>query len=258
MSPRSNEASLSASQARAIDQVCDDFEDAWKTGQSHLVFFQEHLQRVTEAIRPALLRELIHIDCRYRMLAQETLAPAAYLQRFPDLDRGWLESFIAGLSPVAAFRATQPGVAIEPDPSTTGPCGLLGDAATAPYAWLPDGQPVPGYRLGAHSRPRRHGERSGKPAPGRRADGAQTRRDRGPLRPASPGVLGTRRTRAPPAPAGGPRLLAGGRIPRNRTRTRRREPARRSCSGARRADRRGLPEDQVLPYLADAAEALDT
>jgi hypothetical protein len=67
--------------ARAIDQVCDQFEAAWKAGSRPRV--EDHLGRVAPQQRPGLLRELLAVELEYRLCRGEHPRIAEYRDRFP-------------------------------------------------------------------------------------------------------------------------------------------------------------------------------
>jgi serine/threonine protein kinase len=69
---------------RRIDEVCNRFEAAWRSGMGPLL--EDFLAGWEGAERAALLRELVPLDAEYRRGAGEPCAPADYLARFPDVD----------------------------------------------------------------------------------------------------------------------------------------------------------------------------
>jgi len=70
-------------QAGRLDLVCDRFEEAWLGGGSPRL--EDFLLEVTEADRPALVRELLALELEYRGRRGERPVPEEYLQRFPEL-----------------------------------------------------------------------------------------------------------------------------------------------------------------------------
>ena len=74
---------LSPSQARRVDQRCDEFAVAWQAGQPRI---EDFLADVPEPERAVLLRELVLLDIEFRRSAQV----ADYRDRFPGLDAAWL------------------------------------------------------------------------------------------------------------------------------------------------------------------------
>jgi WD40 repeat protein/serine/threonine protein kinase/tetratricopeptide (TPR) repeat protein len=83
-----DDATLSADQARRVDQVCDHFEATWKAAAAtaERPQIEEALQAVAEQDRATVLRELILLDLFYRRQHGETPQPGDYQQRFPALD----------------------------------------------------------------------------------------------------------------------------------------------------------------------------
>src|SRR5262249_25187271 len=70
--------------ARQVDEACYRFEMAWKAGQRPRI--EEFAAGVEEAVRPALLAELVALEIDYRLLAGEQPGPEEYRARFPSLD----------------------------------------------------------------------------------------------------------------------------------------------------------------------------
>jgi WD40 repeat protein len=104
--------------ARQVDEVCDRFEDAWALGRRPRI--EDYLGDVPEPARPALLRELLHIELEQRHRAGERLAAEDYRGRFPDQ----LARIGALLS-----RLTAPGAAPPPVIPGYEVLGVLGQGA---------------------------------------------------------------------------------------------------------------------------------
>jgi WD40 repeat protein len=68
--------------ARQVDEICDRFEDAWVEGRRPRI--EEYLPDAPEPARPALLRELLHIELEQRHRGGERPAPEDYRSRFPE------------------------------------------------------------------------------------------------------------------------------------------------------------------------------
>jgi serine/threonine protein kinase len=68
---------------RRIDGICDDFEMAWKRGETPAL--ESFADRVEPAERPRLLRELIPIEVHYRRSRGEPIATELILADHPDL-----------------------------------------------------------------------------------------------------------------------------------------------------------------------------
>jgi predicted ATPase len=84
---------LSPVPAQRVDEACDQFERAWRSG--HRPAIEACLGGVSATARLVLVRELILIDSFYRRRAGEAPNPGEYRTRFPDLDEGWLARALA-------------------------------------------------------------------------------------------------------------------------------------------------------------------
>ena len=73
---------LSLSAWRDVDEICDRFESACRTGERLRV--EQFLQPVEGSARVRLLRELILLEIEYRRIAGESPAQAEYTARFPN------------------------------------------------------------------------------------------------------------------------------------------------------------------------------
>jgi serine/threonine-protein kinase len=94
---RSQDADQPVTVTRGADQECDRFEAAWRAGQRPCI--EDHLAAVPEAERPPLLRELLLLEVDYRHLAGDHPQADEFLDRFPALDRSWLESVFSKSAP---------------------------------------------------------------------------------------------------------------------------------------------------------------
>jgi serine/threonine protein kinase/S1-C subfamily serine protease len=90
---------------RRIDEACDRFEAAWRSGSPPRL--EDFVAGWEGAERAALLRELILLDADYRSARGEPVAPDDYCARFPE----W------------AFFAELPMSPAQPDPGRTAPAG---------------------------------------------------------------------------------------------------------------------------------------
>jgi tetratricopeptide (TPR) repeat protein/tRNA A-37 threonylcarbamoyl transferase component Bud32 len=72
-----------------MDQVCTQFELAWKAGDHPRI--EDFWGATEEPERSALLRELILIDRDYRRGRGEKCSASDYRARFPDMDLAWLD-----------------------------------------------------------------------------------------------------------------------------------------------------------------------
>jgi WD40 repeat protein len=73
--------SLSPSEVRQIEQVCDRFEAAWKAGQRPRL--EAHLGTAEESLRTTLLCQLLALEWEYRLRAGDQPQAAEYEARFP-------------------------------------------------------------------------------------------------------------------------------------------------------------------------------
>jgi tRNA A-37 threonylcarbamoyl transferase component Bud32 len=74
--------------ARHIDQVCNQFEQAWRAGQRPRI--EDYAAGAEGPGQAALVRELLPVEVDYRRRAGETSHAAEYQARFPALDPAWL------------------------------------------------------------------------------------------------------------------------------------------------------------------------
>jgi serine/threonine-protein kinase len=119
--------------ARQVDQVCDEFEDAWAAGGQPRP--EDFLGRVPQPARAVLLRELILVEAAYRRRRGEDCRAGEYEGRFPGLDPVWL---------VAALAPQDPGAA---SASPTRPTSTLTLVAPAGEALPAGGGAVGDYEL---------------------------------------------------------------------------------------------------------------
>ncbi len=107
---------LPYSLARRIDQVCDQYEIAWKEHRPPPI--EDCLGAAGEPERSALLRELIRLEVYYRRARGEACCLEDYQVRFPQLDPTWLANTLAAPTPDPALTPLE-GVARAPAPSAT-------------------------------------------------------------------------------------------------------------------------------------------
>lgn len=74
---------LSASEVWQIEQICDEFEDAWKAGRRPRL--EAFLRRTQGRLQEVLLRQLLPLELEYRWRAGEAPEAADYECRFPGL-----------------------------------------------------------------------------------------------------------------------------------------------------------------------------
>ena len=91
--PSSEAQALPLELARDVEHRCNRFEVAWQGGTPPRL--EEYVAETPEAIRAALLRELILLDIHYRQARGESCQAADYQQRFPSLAPAWLASALA-------------------------------------------------------------------------------------------------------------------------------------------------------------------
>ncbi|HEV3438405.1 MAG TPA: protein kinase [Gemmata sp.] len=106
---------LSASQARRVDETCDGFEKAWRSGESPTI--EPLVVMLVGAERLVLVRELILLDVAYRQRIGQWPQANDYVKRFPELDAAWLARIMPGpitfpISPSARQTPQVPGFEI--------------------------------------------------------------------------------------------------------------------------------------------------
>src|SRR5438067_368450 len=83
-------------QAQEIDEACDRFEQAWKTGaKDRRPRIKDYLVNMTGLARATLLRELVLLEVFYCRQGGESVSTQEYLCRFPELEPAWLEAMLA-------------------------------------------------------------------------------------------------------------------------------------------------------------------
>src|SRR5262245_12825017 len=122
MSPTpQDEPSLPLSAARRAAEACNRFEAAWKQASSTTAgpLLEAYLTGVPEAERPALLRELLHLEAFYRRRLGAQPQAEEYRRRFPGLDGTWLKPALTATTvdgpappPPAPSPAAVPGYEI--------------------------------------------------------------------------------------------------------------------------------------------------
>lgn len=83
---------------RRIDQACDDFESAWKSGERP--FVDDVLSDFPQTAHVQLLDELLPIEIAWRLKSGETPSADSYLFRFPQLDPARLETLLGSESTI--------------------------------------------------------------------------------------------------------------------------------------------------------------
>src|SRR5262249_50248953 len=70
-----------ASEILQIEQICDRFEAAWKSGNKPRP--EDYLSQAPRALHPSVLPHLVALDWEYRLEAGEQQSVAEYQARFP-------------------------------------------------------------------------------------------------------------------------------------------------------------------------------
>lgn len=82
LDPDNLEASLADSLAQRLDQACDSFEAAWKSGARPTI--GEYLVQFSQAHQLTAFAELLALEVAYRALRGESPTPEEYFMAFPD------------------------------------------------------------------------------------------------------------------------------------------------------------------------------
>ena len=76
---------LTSNEVWQIEQICDEFEEAWKAGQRPRL--ESFLRLGNRRLHEVLLSHLLPLELEYRWRAGEVPRPAEYELRFPDLTK---------------------------------------------------------------------------------------------------------------------------------------------------------------------------
>ncbi|QEG38018.1 serine/threonine-protein kinase [Bythopirellula goksoeyrii] len=79
---------LPANQVAIVNQFCDQFEHAWRQGETPAI--GDYLSTAPASVRKVLLHELVLIDATYRKQASVAFDVSDSYQQFHDLDQSWL------------------------------------------------------------------------------------------------------------------------------------------------------------------------
>ncbi|MCA9154540.1 MAG: protein kinase, partial [Planctomycetales bacterium] len=93
------------------------FEETWRDGQRPRV--ESVVAELDERVRRAALRELIPLEIEYRRSAGETIDPAEYARRFPELPADWLRQQCRSNEAAVAMQAERPKPAKHPSNQAT-------------------------------------------------------------------------------------------------------------------------------------------
>jgi serine/threonine protein kinase/Flp pilus assembly protein TadD len=115
--------------ARRVDQVCDRFEAAWRSGECPRI--EDFVSSLPERELQALLRELIPLEIDYRLRGGARPTPAEYLARFPAEAELIQALFQEG------SRVPEPGTSAGPQVIRLEPTLLEGPVAGASGLWGP-------------------------------------------------------------------------------------------------------------------------
>jgi serine/threonine-protein kinase len=91
--PRTVAGALSPTELVGLEPVCDRFEAAWRAGRRPRI--EDYLGDVPAPSRPALLRELLELECDYRHRLGECPPAEEYCRRFPQEATAVQEAFAA-------------------------------------------------------------------------------------------------------------------------------------------------------------------
>jgi hypothetical protein len=105
---------LPAARARHLDEVCTRFEQSWRDGGRPQI--ETCLGEVSGLERTVLVRELLLVEIPYRWRAGDSVAVEDYRERFPELERDWLD--LALVAPTAPMSA--PGAEWDELPTVAG------------------------------------------------------------------------------------------------------------------------------------------
>jgi hypothetical protein len=134
------EAAEDLSLAWRVDAVCVRFEAAWTAGEQPRI--EDFLGTYPEPERPALLRELLHLELEYRRRRGDGALAQAYRPRFPE-HAALVDEVFAAVCPPAAGPGPQAAAVQHLGPTFTRP--LLSPRGPA----NPDRAPPPSAPMGS-------------------------------------------------------------------------------------------------------------
>lgn len=110
LAPNSQDDSPPESFDTRIDQVCDEFESAWRAGREPLI--EPYLEALPPSQRGKLLEELLVVDLWHRRLRGQPVDAPGYRLRFPgyerEVDAAWRRES-QRITPPAAEQLTSAG-----------------------------------------------------------------------------------------------------------------------------------------------------
>jgi WD40 repeat protein len=126
-----NDEALELSVAQSVDRLCNQFEAAWKASAAGgpPPRIEDLLAQTPEALRAALLPELIALEIYYLQARGEHCQATDYQQRFPGLAPEWLAGALTGAQPVKPGR---PSVSADKPRQTASEIGLQSTEAYVP------------------------------------------------------------------------------------------------------------------------------
>jgi tRNA A-37 threonylcarbamoyl transferase component Bud32 len=125
--------------ARDVDEACDRFEAAWRTGDSPLI--EEFLGETTNSDRQVLFRHLLGLELDYRGALGESPEPSEYLCRFPGHE-GLIDSVFAEFTRgFTVWRRPESDIL---ETQTGGDSPRWGSAASPPSEVFPS---IPGFEI---------------------------------------------------------------------------------------------------------------
>jgi serine/threonine-protein kinase len=113
---------LSPSQLDQVIAACDRFEAAWRSGEPERL--EDLLRDVSEALRPALFRQLLAVELELRRKRGDRPKPGDYRDRFPDRGTEIADAF-AEAAPGQTPTRSRPGGDPRPDAARNLLFGLL-------------------------------------------------------------------------------------------------------------------------------------
>lgn len=135
---------LSASEVLRLEEICDRFEAAWKSGQRPRL--EEFLPDQSEPARAEFLYELLQVELRFRRRADEQPTLDEYRPRFPQDAELLAEVFAAGLEMAQSMRSLDQ-VDNRPETGRYVSQGALSTLASLPTTTPRDLPEVPGHEL---------------------------------------------------------------------------------------------------------------